>query len=181
MFVDVGIMHEMILAALYILQHKAYDNDCEQHQCMPFDEWCEQQVVKHRQFAYWSSVMKLQTTILVFVRSLRECNISGYIQSPVELMLWFFVLDHFNYARWLSVHIRDMQELPITNPAVYVEFVKGKFTVNKTCNKFSNLPLDQVHEQLNAVVKGDGGMIGLTEDEMHSTGGLLLAQRLVAY
>ena len=33
----------------------------------------------------------------------------------------------------------------------------------KTGNKFSAIPIDQVHKQNNALVKGDGGAIGLTK------------------
>ena len=35
----------------------------------------------------------------------------------------------------------------------------------KTRRKFSFLAHDQVHEQLNEIVKGDGGIIGITENE----------------
>ena len=36
--------------------------------------------------------------------------------------------------------------------------------VRKTDNPFSNIAIDQAHERNNAVVKDDGGAIGLTED-----------------
>ena len=42
---------------------------------------------------------------------------------------------------------------------------RGTFEVHKTERKFSGLPIDHGHEQNNAVIKGDGGAIGLTEDE----------------
>ena len=42
---------------------------------------------------------------------------------------------------------------------------KGNFVTQKTTHKFSGLAHDQVHEQLNAIVKGDGGAIGITENE----------------
>ena len=47
---------------------------------------------------------------------------------------------------------------------VYAEFVKGKFVVKKSKRSFSAIAIDQAHEQNNAVVKGDGGAIGLTEN-----------------
>lgn len=37
------------------------------------------------------------------------------------------------------------------------------FTVQKTDHLFSKIALDHAHEQNNAIVKGDGGAIGLTE------------------
>ena len=34
----------------------------------------------------------------------------------------------------------------------------------KSCREFSALAIDQAHEQANALIKGDGGAIGVTED-----------------
>jgi len=59
-----------------------------------------------------------------------------------------------------------MTQLSRTNASVLSEFRSGKFTVNKTGRTFSAIAIDQAHEQLNAAVKGDGGIIGLTENEI---------------
>lgn len=40
---------------------------------------------------------------------------------------------------------------------------RNNWVVSKTQNRFSSIPIDQAHEQLNAMVKGKGGVIGLTE------------------
>ena len=37
--------------------------------------------------------------------------------------------------------------------------------INKNANAFPAFIHDQVNEQLNAVLKGDGGMIGMTETQ----------------
>lgn len=47
---------------------------------------------------------------------------------------------------------------------VAVEFNKGNFVVHKSAREFSAIAIDQAHEQANAVIKGDGGVIGITED-----------------
>ena len=73
-------------------------------------------------------------------------------------------MDHTNYARWLSVHHRDMCVLQSTHPDVYKHFSEGCFTVHKTTRQFSDIALDQAHEQVNAEVKGEGGAVGLTEN-----------------
>ena len=44
------------------------------------------------------------------------------------------------------------------------EFHKGNFVVHKSARDFSAVAIDQAHEQNNAVIKGDGGAVGLTED-----------------
>ena len=66
----------------------------------------------------------------------------------------------------MSVNHLDMESLSKTNPDIFFEFSNnGNFVVSRTRNPFSSMGLDQRHEQLNKDIKGDGGMIGLTEDE----------------
>ena len=71
---------------------------------------------------------------------------------------------HRNYVRWLPVHVRDTKSLAILNPSTEAKFREGRFVVHKTRNKFSGLAIDQAHEQNNALVKSDGGAVGLTEN-----------------
>jgi len=44
------------------------------------------------------------------------------------------------------------------------EFHDGNFVVRKTGRVFSIIAIDQAHEQNNALIKGDGGAIGLTNN-----------------
>ncbi len=78
-----------------------------------------------------------------------------------DLLPFFFALDHVHYARWISIHLRDMETL---ESSTFAEFTKGNFTVHKTARPFSLMAIYQAHEQNNAHVKGDGGAIGLLED-----------------
>ena len=57
-----------------------------------------------------------------------------------------------------------MAALPMKHPCVAREFGVGNFTVRKTKNVFSSIPIDQAHEQNNALIKGDGGAVGLTDN-----------------
>ena len=59
-----------------------------------------------------------------------------------------------------------MRILNKTNPSVYEAFSnEGRFVVSRIRNPFSSVDIDHCHEQLNKSVKGDGGAVGLTEDE----------------
>ena len=49
-------------------------------------------------------------------------------------------------------------------PQTYAYLLNGGFTVQKTFKVFSAIAIDQAHEQNNAMVKGDGGAVGLTEN-----------------
>ena len=68
---------------------------------------------------------------------------------------------------------RDMCTLEDEQPALYAEFVK-KTVGQKSRRSFSKLALDQMHEQFIAVLKGDGGIIGIT-DYVHALGRLLVS------
>ena len=103
------------------------------------------------------------TEILARDRSIHEGNFLLYVDTLTQLEWLFHALDHYNYARAISVHLRDMMMLQDKHPDVYAAFCEGKFTVNKTCRPFSRMALDESHEQNNASVKGDGGAVGLTE------------------
>ena len=69
-------------------------------------------------------------------------------------------MDHSNYAKWLSVHYRDLRALQSTHPSVYKYLIDGSFAV--TTKLFSSIALDHCHEKVNAVVKE--GTVGLTEN-----------------
>lgn len=60
------------------------------------------------------------------------------------------------------MHLQDLENL---SPDLEREFNAGKFVVQKTTHSFSRMARDQAHEQSNAYLKGDGGIIGLTEDD----------------
>ena len=57
-----------------------------------------------------------------------------------------------------------MLTLDSRHPELAQEFRRGNFVVHKTSQNFSSLALDQAHEQANAIIKADGGAIGLTEN-----------------
>ena len=57
-----------------------------------------------------------------------------------------------------------MRSLDQMVPHVASEIKKGLFTMNKSLKRFSSISIDQAHEQNNAMVKGEGGAVGLTEN-----------------
>ena len=50
------------------------------------------------------------------------------------------------------------------HPQLAHAFQRGAFVVHKSSRDFSAIAIDQAHEQVNAVIKADGGAIGVTED-----------------
>ena len=109
-------------------------------------------------------MLELELLVIVYVRSLYQASFDMYLEALTVRTPWFHALDHTNYARWIPVHLRDMAELFTKHPNVAKEFKAGKFTVQKTRKVFSSIAIDQAHEQNNALIKGDGGAVGLTDN-----------------
>ena len=176
--------HQITAAALYILQHHAYDHytlTCAEKGELPvgFEAWHDERKRSCPQFQYWATAMALEVCTLIYVRSLREADFAMYLDALTELVPWFYALDHTNYAHWIPVHLKDMAELPKKHPDIYREFSAGHFTVQKTKRVFSAIPIDQAHEQNNACVKGDGrGQLVSQTTQVPCGGGWLQDQRL---
>ena len=83
--------------------------------------------------------------------------------SLVSNVPWMFALDHVHYARWLPVYLRDLETLDEFAPSLFKHFLDGHFTVKKTNNNFSNIAIDQAHDQNNKLVKIDGGAVGILD------------------
>lgn len=159
------IAHQVTACSLYQLCKTAYDKylqEAEDADVESFEQWISRRESESPQFHFWNLVLRLELLVLLFIRSYRESNFELYKDVLQELLPFFFALDHIHYARWISVHLRDMETL---DGSIYAQFAQGKFTVHKTARPFSSIAIDQAHEQNNAHVKGDGGAIGLLEDE----------------
>ena len=148
--------HQVTAVALTKLQRQAYIH-AETYES--FQEW-RSSMMHHPTFLFWDIILETELNILIFIRAHREKRFNLYVEALSNLMWLFFSLDHYNYSRWLSVHLRDMLSLPEGTKS---EFEKN-WVVNKTGKRFSFLPIDQVHEQENCKVKGDGGAVGLTQN-----------------
>ena len=104
----------------------------------------------HPQFHYWHTVLQLELLFLQSLRSQHDPNFDMYVESIGKIIPWVFALDHYRYARWMTIHVKVLLELQLTCPTIYAEFQKGNFVTQKIRHKFSSLFNDQVHEQLNA-------------------------------
>ena len=102
-------------------------------------------------FRFYLLLLNLKLLVLQFVRSVRTGNRYIYIASITNITYFFFALNHFNYARWTPVHIRDMLTLPGLHPEVNRHFQEGRFTINKTGKLFSNIGLDHGQEQISKI------------------------------
>ena len=160
--------HQVTACSLHILLHRAYESYIDSLEegsvVLSFQSWCDQQCATIPQFQFWHIALELELLLLTFVRSIRQANFDLYCDALSKMVPWFFSMNCTNYARWIPIHLRDMFALKDNAPDVALEFRKGNFTVSKTTCRFSAMAIDQAHEQNNALVKGDRGAVGLTEN-----------------
>ena len=157
--------HQVTACSLYALLKKAFAEKATLNQgVLQFENWIRQASMQSPQFKFWYTVLNLQLLVFIFIKAIRLGRFQLYVDAIASIVPWFFALDHVNYARWLSVHLRDMSNLWSLHPITAREFDIGHFVIHKTKRVFSGIALDQAHEQNNASVKGDGGAVGLTEN-----------------
>ena len=99
--------------------------------------------------------------MFTFIKSLRDADFELFLDCLKSINKWMFSLDHLHYARWLTVFIKDLEQL---NPEVLNAFKKGCFIVKPSKRIFSNIGIDLAHEQNNKLVKIHGGTIGILEN-----------------
>ena len=150
---------DVTAAALYVLMYKAYnaysEGVDEGEEFKSFSDWRKQAYLESPQFHFWLLTLHFQLTTLIFVQSLSEEHFQLYKNACQSLSPWYCFFRQHHYARWLSVHIRDMECIETEKPAIAAEFKNSNFEVNKTSRAFSLLPVDQAHEQNNKIAKGD--------------------------
>ena len=77
-------------------------------------------------------VMNFQINVLIFVRSIREGNFEVYIESLRKVIKWYFILDKYHHAHWLTIHLFDLLTLDVKFPEVYTQMQKGFFSFQKS-------------------------------------------------
>eukprot|EP00112_Aurelia_sp_Birch-Aquarium-sp1_P026470 Seg940.1 transcript_id=Seg940.1/GoldUCD/mRNA.D3Y31 product="hypothetical protein" protein_id=Seg940.1/GoldUCD/D3Y31 len=120
-----------------------------------FAEFIESECEKNVNFHFWWGYMEMVSILLMFTRAQREGNWDLYIASFVRMVPFFYRYDHQNYARWGTIYIAEMKQLP---DEVKEEFAKGNFVVKCSATKFNEVDPDHAQEWLNGTGKRAGGI-----------------------
>ena len=99
--------------------------------------WAEECFSSSSMFKYWMLITKFQISYLVFIRSMREHSFKPLVKIMIFLVKSSFNFNYYNYARWLSMHIQDLLNFPITCPQLYQEFQRGNFVIQISGRQFS--------------------------------------------
>jgi hypothetical protein len=125
-----------------------------------FDDFVKQKSEENVNFLFWWSYMEMVSILLMFTRAQRDGSWELYMHSFRLMMPYFFRYDHYNYARWGSVFIAEMDQLPTE---VLGEFNSGNFVVKWNARKFNQVSPDHSLEWLNGIGKRGGGIVGITK------------------
>ena len=110
--------HQVTSLSLSILERMPirYTAVCEKNgaELLSLKTWFKQGKVP--QFKYWQMVYDMEMLLLRFERSIRTGDLFLYEKPWDEIADWAFILDHYNYARWLPVHLRDMMNVRVKHP-----------------------------------------------------------------
>ncbi|CAG9773706.1 unnamed protein product [Ceutorhynchus assimilis] len=79
----------------------------------------------------------------MFTRGIRGGDWESYRGALSDMLPYIALYDHGNYLKSLSVHIADLNQLPLE---VEAGFHSGDFAVLKTKKKFSQVELDHAQE-----------------------------------
>ena len=115
----------------------------------------------HPTFTFWWRYMEIVFISMGFIRVDREGNYALHLELFSNLLLWFAIYDHTNYARCGPVCLADIRALPTTAPEVFNEFVAGRFSIKRTEGKFKQMATNQALEHVNRIAKVSGGIVGI--------------------
>ena len=80
-------------------------------------------------FRYWWSYMQMVQILLLFIRAQRDGVWNLHIHAFQRMLPLFMRYDHTNYARWGTIYLNEMHQLPAE---VQKEFDCGNFVVKRT-------------------------------------------------
>ncbi len=100
-------------------------------------------------FQYWSSTLKLQLILPMFLRAHRDGPSYFTFNRSTNLRHGFLFLFKQTMSTFgICITLSHVQ------PEVHSEFQTGNFAIHKSSNVFSGMSIDQAQEQNNNMVKG---------------------------
>ena len=94
-----------------------------------------------------------------------SCNAIVVVNSQ-HRVCYVGINDHYNYANWVPVHVRDMMNVRVKHPALYRQFADAFFTTAQTQNPLSMIGFDQKPEQQNKDLKMHDATLNLSDERV---------------
>ena len=63
-----------------------------------------------------------------------DSTVDLHIETFAEMLVYDFVCNHQNYARWGTVHVAEMNILQEQHPDIFEKFREGQHTIHRSAN-----------------------------------------------
>ena len=111
-------------------------------------------------FSFWSHFCNVTQILLHNIRAEREDKWDLHLHTHRAMVPYFFAANRQNYARWSTIYISDMVNLP---EPVHHAFEVGNFAVHQNSGSFNGIWSDMgVEKTVIKDSKSNGGIVGLT-------------------
>ena len=117
---------------------------------------------------FWMSFLEMTELLLHTIYSIGNRDWDLLLVCIRNIIPYTFAYDNINYARYLTVMLRDMLQLPYSFLGIYEEIMRGNFAAQLFDNtRFSRVETDKVIEMtLSKGTKGSGGCTGFSTNSM---------------
>ena len=102
----------------YQLLHEAYDFYLLEGGPQDYNEWVLDQQDKQPQFFFWYKTLELMLLVLAHVRASLAGNLTLYMDTMHEVIVWVFGTDQLHYEHNLPVHFRDLLAMKTLHPDI---------------------------------------------------------------
>ena len=103
---------------------------------------------------FWMTYAKIVGLIQLMQRAIKINDTALYSFAFFEVTYIFFMTNHHNYARCMSLYSLDLANLETSQPNLQKIFTEGGFSINRTGKSFDSGPVYIALEQaINANAK----------------------------
>lgn len=128
-----------------------------------FEEW-KKQKAHNAMFKSIMNYLHRVETILFFIASSRNADLSLHLQAADSLSKLFFAFDRIKYKRLWPRYIADMHDLKTTHPETWKELEAGNLSVTRKSIPFVSIGANHACEHVNKQMKVHSGLIGISNN-----------------
>ena len=96
---------------------------------------------------FWMQYCKIVDLYLLLHQLIKSNHVDMFCYTLFELCPIFFVINHQNYARWMTYYALDLVNVKNEKPEVKEALMKGAFSINRSGNAFAGVPIEMALEQ----------------------------------
>ena len=96
---------------------------------------------------YWLMYVDMVSILKRFIRAERAGKWMEHLAEIQHMLPYIVAAKHTNDMSCLPLYLREMRDLEEKHPAVYNNFIRGRFTVHRTEGRFNGVWTDMALEQ----------------------------------